>query len=85
MVLLGLPVSLIRNSGVKSEPFRFLKNPFLAKTYGFHRNPVGMRKQAPKDVNNQLGSAMGLDPNDPNDMAFKLVTIFFVSQKLTFF
>ncbi len=44
-----------------------------------------MRKQAPKDVNNQLGSAMGLDPNDPNDMAFKLVTIFFVSQKLTFF
>ncbi len=41
----------------------------------------------PKDVNNQLRGAAGLNPDDPNDMAFKLVTIlyFFVSQKLTFF
>jgi hypothetical protein len=29
----------------------------------------------PKDVNNRLGSAKGLDPDDPNDTAFKLVTI----------
>jgi hypothetical protein len=34
----------------------------------------------PKDVNNRLGSVKGLDPDDPNDTAFKLVTvlIFFV-------
>jgi hypothetical protein len=29
----------------------------------------------PKDVNNRLGSVKGLDPDDPNDTAFKLVTI----------
>ena len=41
----------------------------------------------PKDVNDRLRRASGLDPDNPNDMAFKLVTIlyFFVSQKLTFF
>jgi hypothetical protein len=35
--------------------------------------PNGM----PKDVNNLLGGAMGLDPDDPNDMAFELVTILY--------
>jgi hypothetical protein len=29
----------------------------------------------PKDVNNRLGSVKSLDPDDPNDTAFKLVTI----------
>jgi hypothetical protein len=29
----------------------------------------------PKDVNNRLCGATGLDPDDPNDMAFKLVII----------
>ena len=29
----------------------------------------------PKDVNNRLGSVKDLDPDDPNDTAFKLVTI----------
>jgi hypothetical protein len=45
--------------------------------------PIG----TPKNVNDLLRSAAGLDPDNPNDMAFKLVTIlyFFVSQKLTFF
>jgi hypothetical protein len=41
----------------------------------------------PKDVNNGLRGATGLDPDNPNDMVFKLVTIlyFFVSQILTYF
>ena len=46
--------------------------------------PVGTAK----DVNDRLRRVTGLDPDDPNDMAFKLVTIlyfFCVSQKLTFF
>ncbi len=33
--------------------------------------PNGM----PMDINNQLGGVKGLDHDDPNDMAFKLVTI----------
>ena len=42
----------------------------------------------PKDINNRLGVVKGLDPGDPNDTAFKLVTIlcfFVVSKKLSFF
>jgi hypothetical protein len=42
----------------------------------------------PKDINNRLGVVKGLDPGDPNDTAFKLVTIlcfFVVSTKLSFF
>ena len=35
--------------------------------------PNGM----PKDVNNRTRGATGLDPDDPNDMAFKLVTILY--------
>jgi len=29
----------------------------------------------PKDINNRLGGMKGLDPDDPNDTAFKLVTM----------
>ena len=29
----------------------------------------------PKDINNRLGGMKGLDPDDPTDTAFKLVTI----------
>jgi len=29
----------------------------------------------PKDTNNRLGGVKGLDPDDPNDTAFKLVTM----------
>ena len=36
--------------------------------------PNGM----PKDINNRLCGVKGLDPKDPNDMAFKLVTIYCV-------
>jgi hypothetical protein len=32
----------------------------------------------PKDINNRLGGMKGLDPDNPNDTAFKLVTIFMV-------
>jgi len=42
----------------------------------------------PKDINNQLCGVKGLDPEDPNDIAFQLVTIycvFVVSKKLTCF
>ncbi len=41
----------------------------------------------PKDVNDQLRSATGLNPDDPNDMAFKLVTIlnFYVCHKNSLF
>ena len=33
--------------------------------------PNGM----PKDINNRLGGVKGLNPEDPNDTAYKLVTI----------
>jgi len=33
--------------------------------------PNGM----PKDINNGLGAVKGLDHDDPNDTAFKLVTL----------
>jgi hypothetical protein len=42
----------------------------------------------PKDINNQLDGVKGLDPNDPNDTAFKLVTILCIllcRKKNTFF
>jgi hypothetical protein len=65
---------------------RFWWHKFLQNRYAMSNiaPPIGM----PKGVNNQLRQASGLDPNDPNDMAFKLVTILYflcVSQKLTFF
>jgi hypothetical protein len=31
------------------------------------------RNGMPKDINNRLGGMKGLDPDDPNDTAFKLV------------
>jgi hypothetical protein len=45
--------------------------------------PIG----TPKDVNDQLRQASGLDPDNPNDMAFKLVTIliFFLCHKKSLF
>ena len=33
--------------------------------------------EMPKDINDQLRGAMGLDPDDPNDTAFKLATILY--------
>jgi len=42
----------------------------------------------PKDIDNRLGAVKGFDPGDPNDTAFKLVTIlcfFVVSKKISFF
>jgi hypothetical protein len=43
--------------------------------------------ETPKDVNNRLHGATGLNPDNPNDMTFKLVTIlyFFVCHKNSFF
>jgi hypothetical protein len=42
----------------------------------------------PKDVYNQLGNMKGIDPEDPNDTAFKLVTVlvyFLCKKNSTFF
>jgi hypothetical protein len=36
--------------------------------------PNGM----PKDINNRLGGVKGLNPEDPNDTAYKLVTILYI-------
>ena len=38
---------------------------------------IAITNGTPKDVNNRLRGATGLDPDDPNDMAFKLVTILY--------
>jgi hypothetical protein len=48
---------------------------------------ITLTNGTPMDVNDQLRSAMDLNPDNPNDMAFTLVTIlyFFVYHKNSLF
>jgi hypothetical protein len=42
----------------------------------------------PKDVNNRMGNVKGIDPDNPNDTAFKMVIVlvdFLCRKKLNFF